>query len=124
MDTARMTAPRTGYAYLDDSSPPLAFAHRGGAMHPDLPGLENTMAAFRHAVSLGYRLSTRFRSFLLTLDTRLLLLAQLWRVIGITFLFALAHGTLSVLSLPIVYDYITQLSALAIFGLVAKDRPE
>ena len=55
MDTARMTAPRTGYAYLDDTPKPLAFAHRGGAMHPDLPGLENTMAAFRHAVSLGYR---------------------------------------------------------------------
>ena len=55
MDTARMTAPRTGHAYLDDTPKPLAFAHRGGAMHPDLPGLENTMAAFRHAVSLGYR---------------------------------------------------------------------
>jgi glycerophosphoryl diester phosphodiesterase len=55
MDTARMTVPRTGYAYLDDDPPPIAFAHRGGAMHPDLPGLENTMAAFRHAVSLGYR---------------------------------------------------------------------
>ena len=33
----------------------LAFAHRGGAYHPDVEGLENTMAAFRHAVSLGYR---------------------------------------------------------------------
>lgn len=33
----------------------LAFAHRGGAYHPDIEGLENTMAAFRHAVSLGYR---------------------------------------------------------------------
>jgi len=55
VDTARVTAPRTGFAYLDDASPPLAFAHRGGALHPDLPGLENTRAAFRHAVELGYR---------------------------------------------------------------------
>lgn len=40
--------------FLDDG-PVLAFAHRGGAYHPDLEGLENTMAAFRHAVELGYR---------------------------------------------------------------------
>jgi glycerophosphoryl diester phosphodiesterase len=33
----------------------LAFAHRGGAYHPEIEGLENTMAAFRHAVALGYR---------------------------------------------------------------------
>ncbi len=32
----------------------LAFAHRGGAYHPELEGLENTLAAFRHAVALGY----------------------------------------------------------------------
>jgi glycerophosphoryl diester phosphodiesterase len=40
--------------YLD-SPRPLAFAHRGGAFHPEIEGLENTMAAFRHAVALGYR---------------------------------------------------------------------
>jgi len=39
--------------YLDHASV-LAFAHRGGAFHPELEGLENTMAAFRHAVDLGY----------------------------------------------------------------------
>lgn len=32
----------------------LAFAHRGGAYHPEVEGLENTMAAFRHAAALGY----------------------------------------------------------------------
>jgi glycerophosphoryl diester phosphodiesterase len=46
---------RTGYAFLDPEGPVLAFAHRGGARHPDLTGLENTTAAFAHAVSLGYR---------------------------------------------------------------------
>lgn len=35
--------------------PVLAFAHRGGARHPDLVGLENTLLAFRHAYELGYR---------------------------------------------------------------------
>ena len=33
----------------------LAFAHRGGAYHPEIEGLENTLAAFEHAVALGYR---------------------------------------------------------------------
>ena len=49
-----MTAPHgptTGYL---DSPSPLAFAHRGGAYHPEIEGLENTLAAFRHAVALGY----------------------------------------------------------------------
>ena len=44
----------TGHRYLDEPGRPIAFAHRGGADHPDLVGLENTLAAFRHAVSLGY----------------------------------------------------------------------
>src|SRR4029079_8462050 len=46
---------RTGYPYLDDGPPVLAFAHRGGAEHPELVRRENTRAAFAHAVSLGYR---------------------------------------------------------------------
>ena len=44
----------TGFPFLDDGGPVLAFAHRGGAHHPDLVGLENTRAAFAHAVALGY----------------------------------------------------------------------
>jgi glycerophosphoryl diester phosphodiesterase len=52
-------APRTGFGYLDEVLDPpasvLAMAHRGGGKHPDLPGLENTLTAFRHAVDLGYR---------------------------------------------------------------------
>ncbi|WP_127481180.1 glycerophosphodiester phosphodiesterase [Nocardioides pantholopis] len=52
-----MNAPRTGHPYLDtvaDGPQVLAFAHRGGAYHPDIEGLENTVAAFEHAVALGY----------------------------------------------------------------------
>jgi glycerophosphoryl diester phosphodiesterase len=59
VNTSAVTSPRTGYAYLDaaldGSGPVLAFAHRGGAYHPEIEGLENTVAAFRHAVALGYR---------------------------------------------------------------------
>ncbi|HSE07959.1 MAG TPA: glycerophosphodiester phosphodiesterase [Nocardioidaceae bacterium] len=53
-----MTRPRTGYPYLDvvcdQPQAVLAFAHRGGAYHPEIEGLENTMVAFQHAVELGY----------------------------------------------------------------------
>lgn len=53
-----VTAPTTGFAYLDevagDPGGVLAFAHRGGAYHPEIEGLENTLAAFGHAVALGY----------------------------------------------------------------------
>ena len=38
------------------------------------------------AVAIGYRAWPRFRTYLLTLDPRLVLTAQLWRVIGIAFL--------------------------------------
>jgi glycerophosphoryl diester phosphodiesterase len=50
-----VTAVRTGFPFLDDGGQVLAFAHRGGAGHPDLVGLENTERAFAHAVGLGYR---------------------------------------------------------------------
>ncbi|MDO9454550.1 glycerophosphodiester phosphodiesterase family protein [Nocardioides sp.] len=54
-----MTPPRTGRAYLDEvleqPGAVLALAHRGGAYHPDIEGLENTLQAFRHAADLGYR---------------------------------------------------------------------
>jgi glycerophosphoryl diester phosphodiesterase len=59
LDTAHVTRPRTGFAYLDagldQPGAVLAFAHRGGAFHPELEGLENTLTAFQHAVDLGYR---------------------------------------------------------------------
>ena len=59
VDTAHVTRPRTGFAYLDagldQPGAVLAFAHRGGAFHPGLEGLENTLTAFQHAVELGYR---------------------------------------------------------------------
>ncbi|WP_139983420.1 glycerophosphodiester phosphodiesterase [Nocardioides litoris] len=54
-----MSTPRTGRPYLDEvleqPGAVLAFAHRGGAYHPEIEGLENTMEAFRHAAALGYR---------------------------------------------------------------------
>ena len=49
-----MTSPRPRTPGYLDSPRPLAFAHRGGAYHPEIECLENTLAAFRHAVRLGY----------------------------------------------------------------------
>ena len=48
--------PVTGRAYLDAVGlyGVIAMAHRGGALHPELPGVENTLHAFEHAVALGY----------------------------------------------------------------------
>jgi len=57
--TRRPGPPATGYPFLDtvceQAGSVVAMAHRGGAAHPELPGLENTLHAFDHAVSLGYR---------------------------------------------------------------------
>jgi len=53
-----VSTPPTGFGYLDAvlerPGSALAFAHRGGAYHPEIEGLENTLAAFKHAVALGY----------------------------------------------------------------------
>lgn len=54
MLTTCVTRERTGYPFLDEPDGVLAFAHRGGAYHPEIEGLENTLAAFRHAWELGY----------------------------------------------------------------------
>jgi hypothetical protein len=68
------------------------------------------------AVATGYRLSPRFRHYLLTLDLRLVLAAQLWRVIGIAFLFALAFGQLPAgFAVPAgIGDLATGIAALAV----------
>ena len=39
---------------LEQPGSVIAMAHRGGALHPELPGAENTLHAFEHAVALGY----------------------------------------------------------------------
>ena len=52
------TAVRTGFAYLDQpraAGAVLALAHRGGSLHPEVAGRENSLAAFTSAVRLGYR---------------------------------------------------------------------
>ena len=41
-------------AVLDQPGSVIAMAHRGGALHPEIPGVENTLHAFQHAVALGY----------------------------------------------------------------------
>ncbi|GAA4408031.1 glycerophosphodiester phosphodiesterase [Fodinibacter luteus] len=44
----------TDFTYLDHPTP-LALAHRGGAGYAPNIGFENTIAAFRRAVAMGYR---------------------------------------------------------------------
>jgi hypothetical protein len=68
------------------------------------------------AVAIGYRVSPRFRNYLLRLDLRLVLTAQLWRVIGIAFLFALSFGQLPAgFAVPAgIGDLATGIAALAV----------
>ena len=42
------------FPYLDEPTP-VGLAHRGGAAYGPNVGLENTLAAFRRAVAMGYR---------------------------------------------------------------------
>lgn len=55
MLNASVTSRPTGFRYLDEPRGLIPFAHRGGAYHPEIEGLENTISAFRHAWELGYR---------------------------------------------------------------------
>jgi hypothetical protein len=85
----------------------------GGAPRMLLPASEAIPIT---AVAILYRASIRFRSYLLRLDLRLLLMAQLWRVIGIAFLFALAFDQLpSGFAVPAgIGDLATGIAALAV----------
>jgi hypothetical protein len=67
-------------------------------------------------VAIAYRALPRFRNYLLSLDLRLVLAAQLWRVVGIAFLFALAFGRLPTgFAVPAgVGDIVTGIAALAV----------
>src|SRR5262249_49687920 len=67
-------------------------------------------------VALLYLAAKPFRTYLLALDLRLVLSIQLWRVIGIGFLFALAFGQLPAgFAVPAgVGDLPTRLSALPV----------
>jgi hypothetical protein len=67
-------------------------------------------------VAILYLASRPFRTYLLTLDLRLVLTAQLWRVIGIGFLFALAFDQLPAgFAVPAgVGDIATGIAALAV----------
>jgi hypothetical protein len=68
------------------------------------------------AVAVAYRASARFRDYLLALDPRLVLAVQLWRVIGVAFLFALAFDALPAgFAVPAgVGDIATGVAALAV----------
>jgi hypothetical protein len=67
------------------------------------------------AVAAGYGLAPPFRAYLLTLDPRLILAAQLWRVVGLALLIALAFGQLpAAFALPAgVGDVATGIAAAA-----------
>lgn len=85
----------------------------GGASRLLLPASQAIPIA---AVAIGYRAWPRFRNYLLGLDLRLVLAAQLWRVIGIAFLFALAFDQLPAgFAVPAgIGDLATGIAALAV----------
>jgi hypothetical protein len=89
-----------------------AFAG-GGASRLLLPASQAIPIA---AVAIGYGASPRFRNHLLSLDLRLVLMAQLWRVVGVVFLFALAFDRLPAgFAVPAgVGDLATGIAALAV----------
>jgi hypothetical protein len=67
------------------------FFAGGGASRLALPA---SVAIPIAVVAIVYRASPRFSHYLLNLDLRIVLAAQLWRVIGIAFLFAVAFDQL------------------------------
>jgi hypothetical protein len=85
----------------------------GGASRLLLPASQAIPIA---AAAILYRAWPRFRNYLLTLDLRLVLAAQLWRVVGIAFLFALAFGQLPAgFAVPAgIGDLATGIAALAV----------
>ena len=91
----------------------VADVFAGGGSQLLLPASQAIPIA---AVAIGYRAWPRFRTYLLTLDLRLVLTAQLWRVIGIAFFFALAFDQLPVgFAVPAgVGDLATGIAALAV----------
>ncbi len=88
--------------YEDGGNPPVALIATVGG--PIL------------AFAAAYRLSDRFRAYVLDLDLRLVLAAQLWRVVGAAFLFVMAAGGLDAeFAVPAgVGDIATGAAALAV----------
>ncbi|TMR89913.1 hypothetical protein [Nonomuraea basaltis] len=76
------------------------------------------------AVVVAYLASARFRSYLLDLDRMLVLAVQMWRVIGIAFLFALAFGQLPAgFAVPAgVGDIATGLAAVGVVMALSRGR--
>lgn len=91
-----------------------AGVYAGGG-NPPLP-LMVTVAGPVAAFAVAYRVSARMHAFVLALDPRLVLGAQLWRVVGVGFLFALAFGRLDAeFAVPAgVGDILTGVAALAV----------
>jgi hypothetical protein len=91
-----------------------AGAYEGGGNPPLV--LMATVAGPVAAFAVAFRVSPRFRSYVLTLDPQLVLGAQLWRVVGAAFLFALAFGELDAeFAIPAgVGDILTGMAALAV----------